>query len=125
MKIKTEFNFILPRGIKVEDGKEQKIRGVMRLARVNDLTDVYRDPRIGKNPSYFYVIILTRVVLSLTPSDSKIVTNRTIEQLSPENFAFLVDFFNEINHKVINMLPVKCSNCGNEYITEVTLAGEL
>ena len=125
MKIRTEFNFVLPRGIREEDGKEKKIRGVMRLARVNDITDVYRDPRIKKNPSYFYVIILTRVVLSLTPSSSKMVTNKTIEQLSPENFAFLVDFFNEINHKVINTLPVKCNNCGNEYITEVTLAGEL
>jgi hypothetical protein len=125
MKIRTEFNFVLPRGILGEDGKEQKIRGVMRLAKVDDLTDIFMDSRIKKNPSYFYVIILTRVILSLTPSSSKLVTNKTIEQLAPENFTFLIDFFNEINHKVINTLPVKCNNCGKEYITEVTLAGEL
>jgi len=50
---------------------------------------------------------------------------KTIESLSPENFAFLVDLFNEINHKILNTIPVKCSNCGKEYLTEVNLVGEL
>ena len=79
MKIRTEFNFVLPKGIKDEDGVEKKIRGVMRLAKVSDIIDVYRDSRINENPSYFYIILLTKVVTSLTPSASKIVTNKSIE----------------------------------------------
>ena len=122
MKIRTEFNFILPKGTFIEDGIEKKIRGTMRLAKVKDIIDVYYDARIKENPSYFYVILLTKVVKTL--SSAGMVTNKVIESLSAQNFAFLVDFFNEINFKVISTLPVRCDSCSKEYLTEISLAGE-
>ena len=54
----------------------------------------------------------------------RMVTTKTIENLFPEDFAFLVDFLNEINHKVIKRIPVSCSSCENSYIGEFTLLGE-
>lgn len=123
MKIRTEFNFVLPKGKKMPDGKIQKIRGSMRLIKVKDLVEIYHDMRVKASSPYFYVVILTRVVQRL--GDAKMINTKVIENLAPENFAFLVDFFNEINHKVITHVPAECTNCGNQYIGEIVLAGEV
>ena len=78
---------------------------------------------LSELPSYFYVVLLSRIVTKL--GKHRMVNARIIEGLHPVDFAFLVDFFNEINHKVISMLPIECSHCGNRYVGEVSLVGEL
>jgi hypothetical protein len=123
MKIKTEFSFVLPGRLASEDEAPQKVRGVMRLIKVKDLIDINRDSRVKESSSYFYVVLLCRVILKL--GNEKVVNTKVIENLSTENFAFLVDFMNEINHKVISTFPVKCSGCNTVYSGEVTLVGEL
>lgn len=122
MKIRTEFPFILPKGIPDKDGTLKKARGVMRLIKVTDLLDIYQDVRVKENEAYFYIILLARVIVKL--ADIRLVTTKTIENLYPEDFAFLVDFLNEINHKVIKKIPLTCSSCKNKYIGEFTLLGE-
>ena len=121
LRIRTDFSFVLPRGL---DGEpENRTVGSMHLARVRDILQIYHDVRVKELPSYFYVILLSRVVKKL--GQHRMVSPRVIENLHPEDFAFLVDFFNEINHKVISMLPIECSDCGNRYVGEVSLVGEL
>lgn len=122
MKIRKEFKFTLPVGYPDKEGKFTKVRGIMRLIKVKDLISIYQDTRVKENEAYFYVILLTRVVTKL--GDARMVTTKTIENLSPRDFAFLVDFMNEINHKVIKSIPIKCSNCDNMYIGEFSLLGE-
>jgi hypothetical protein len=122
MKIRTEFKFILPRGYPDKDGKKQKVRGVMRLIRVKDLIQIYHDSRVRESEAYFYIILLARVITRM--GDDKMITTKRIEGLCPEDFAFLIDFLNEINHKVIKTIPLKCSACGNQYIGEFSVLGE-
>lgn len=119
MKLKTEFNFILPD----LTGDGNKIKGVMRLVKVKDIIEVYRDNRVKENPAYFYVVLLSRIVVKI--EGEKMMNTRIIENLTSKNFAFLVDFMNEINHRVLKQFPVKCSSCGEEYLGELQLLGEL
>ena len=121
MKIRTEFNFVLPRGYIDENGNETKIRGVMRLVKVKDQMDINRDMRVKESSSYFYVVLLSKVISKL--SSEKMITTKVIEDLSTENFTFLVDFLNEINHKVLSGFPVKCSNCNEISLREMNIAG--
>ena len=123
MKIRTEFNFVLPRAMHTDEGREKKVRGVMRLVKVKDLIEVSKDMRVKTSPAYFYVVVLTKVVENL--STEKLVNTKAIEKLAPEDFAFLVDFFNEINHRVITNVPAECTGCGNKYIGEINLVGEV
>jgi hypothetical protein len=120
VKLKTEFKFVLPQG--AEDDKDEKMKGVMRLVKVKDLLDVYRDTRVKDSPSYFYVVLLSRLVTKL--GDERMINTRVIENLSTENFTFLVDFMNEINHTILSRFPVKCGTCGTMYTGEVSLVGE-
>lgn len=123
MKIKTEFKFELPKGLLDENGEYKKTKGVMRLLKVQDVIDFQSDGRVQKNASYYYVAILSRVILSM--GDIKVVNAGHIEKLCPEDFVFLVDFFNEINHRIITTVPVECENCNNQYVGEIILPGEL
>jgi hypothetical protein len=120
MKLKTEFKFVLPEPM---DKGEEKPRGVMRLIKVKDLVDLNSDIRVIENPSYFYVVLLGRVITSL--GHHKMLNAKIIENLSTKNFAFLLDFLNQINHSVIKQFPIKCGHCETVYQGELHLAGEL
>lgn len=120
MKIKSEFRFTLPSST-IDDDK--KVKGTMRLIKVKDLIEISQDSKVQESSSYFYVVLLSRVITSL--GASKMVNRRTIENLSTMNFSFLVDFLNEINHSILQSFPVKCSGCDKIYTSEITLVGEL
>jgi len=123
MKIKTEFKFVLPKGYPDETGKIQRITGVMRLIKVKDLIRIYHDTRVKETETYFYIVLLARVITKL--GSEKMVTTKRIENLCPADFAFLVDFLNEINHKIIKNIPICCSACNSRYIGEFQVLGEL
>lgn len=121
-KIRTEFRFILPKGsgIAVEAGR--KVSGTMRLIKVKDLVDIERDSQVQRSTGAYYVVLLSRCITELGRSTT---INRTvIEKLDPVDFAFLVDFMNEINHQVIKRLPLRCSACGHEYEGILAQLGE-
>lgn len=122
MKIRTEFKFTLPRGLLEKDGQRKKTTGVMRLIKVKDLIQIYHDTRVREAEAYFYVVLLARVITRL--GDHALVNTKIIESLCPEDFAFLIDFLNEINHKVIKTIPVTCSACKNQYLGEFAVLGE-
>jgi hypothetical protein len=122
MKVRTEFSFILPKGMIDKEGKRQKTRGAMRLIKVKDLLQVYQDTRVKESEAYFYVVLLARLVVKI--GNERMVNTKIIENLCPEDFAFLVDFLNEINHKAVKSIPVSCSACKHKYIGEFALLGE-
>jgi hypothetical protein len=122
MNVRTSFRFTLPRGngIKAEAGR--KVSGNMRLIKVKDLVEIERDSQVQKGSAVFYVILLSRTVEEL--GLEKMVTRKTIEQLSPVDFTFLVDFMHEINHQVIKKVPLECPKCGEKYWGRFALLGE-
>lgn len=122
MTIRKEFRFTLPKGTGIKTEAGRKVSGVMHLIRVKDILDVERDSSVKKGDSAYYVVLLSRTVKELGPMKS--VSRKTIEQLSPVDFAFLVDFLHEINHQVIKRVPVTCSGCGEKYWGAFSLLGE-
>ena len=121
-RIRTEFKFTLPKGtgVKVEAGR--KVTGTMRLIKVKDLVDIERDSSVRKNTGLYYVVLLGKCVTQLGASTT---VNRTvIEKLDPVDFAFLVDFMNEINHQVIKRLRLVCEECGHKYEGIISQLGE-
>jgi hypothetical protein len=123
MKIKKEFNFVLPKPVLNENGEQIKVTGTMRLIKTKEMLNIFHDMRVKESSTYFYVVLLNISITKM--SNVKSVTTRVIESLSPENFAFLVDFFNEINHSAINTVPIVCSSCNSKYIGEISLVGEV
>lgn len=121
MKVRDEFTFILPngRGLETENGK--KVSGVMKLIRVKDLSAIGQDGKVKTNPGYFYVILLARIVKKL--GEEKMVTTKTIENLAPEDFGFLVDMANRVNRQGLKSVTIQCG-CGNTFNGEFALSGE-
>ena len=121
-KIRTEFKFTLPKGtgVKVEAGR--KVTGTMRLIKVKDLVDIERDSQVQRGTGAYYVVLLSRCITQL--GLSSMINRKVIENLDPVDFAFLVDFMNEINHQVIKRLPIVCEECGHEYEGIISQLGE-
>ncbi len=122
MRIKTEFKFVLPKGTGFsENGK--KVSGVMRLLKIKDILAMEKDMGVATNTGVFYVALLGMCVKQL--GNVSLVNRRTIEKLNPVDFAFLVDFMNEINHQVIKRLPITCQHCGNQFEGVLSRLGEI
>ena len=121
-KLRTEFRFTLPKGsgIKVDAGR--KVSGTMRLIKVKDLVDIERDGQVKRGTGSYYVVMLSRCVTQLGALKS--INRNTIEKLEPVDFAFLVDFMNEINHQVIKRMSLECKDCGYKYEGIISQLGE-
>jgi hypothetical protein len=122
MTIRTSFNFTLPKGTGIKTEPGRKASGKMRLIQVKDLVMIERDSTVQKDSGAFYVVLQSRTVEEL--GQEGMVTRKTIEKLSPADFAFLVDFMHEINHQVIKRLPITCGSCGHGYQGEFAQLGE-
>ena len=122
MNLRTSFRFTLPRGngIRVEPGR--KASGTMRLIQVKDLVSIERDSQVQRETGTFYVVLLSKTITEL--GLERMITRKTIEQLSPVDFSFLVDFMHEINHQVIKRLPLNCASCGHKYLGTFAQLGE-
>jgi hypothetical protein len=122
MTIRTSFKFTLPKGagIKAEPGR--KVSGKMRLIQVKDLLLIERDSVVRQGSGAFYVVLLSKIIDEL--GQEGLVTRKTIEKLSPVDFAFLIDFMHEINPQVIKQLPITCRSCGHRYKGAFAQLGE-
>lgn len=119
--LKTEFNFILPKGYVDEAGTLHK-EGVMRLATAADEIMPLKDARVQQNPAYLIVILLSRVVTSL--GGIKMITPRVIEDLYTSDFAYLQEMYNRINQNGSNKIGTKCPKCDYSFDVEVETLGE-
>jgi len=93
--MRTEFEFVLPRGYVDESGSVHK-RGTMRLATARDELQPLRDPTItGADDPRLTLLVLVRVIETL--GDLPMVTMHEIEGLFAADLAYLQDFYGVIN----------------------------
>ncbi len=95
MALRTEYEFVLPRGYLDQSGTLHK-RGTMRLATARDELEPLRDPFVtGPDDPRLTILVLARVVLSL--GTVPLVTTHEIENLFAADLAYLQDFYGVIN----------------------------
>jgi hypothetical protein len=93
--LRTEYEFVLPRGYLDEQGALHR-RGTMRLATARDELEPLRDPTItGPDDPRLTVLVLARVVSRL--GTMELVTQHEIEGLFAVDLAYLQDFYGVIN----------------------------
>jgi hypothetical protein len=93
--VRTEYEFVLPRGYLDESGALHK-RGIMRLATARDELQPLRDPTIlGPDDPRLTILVLVRVVQTL--GTLTLVTPHEIEGLFAADLAYLQDFYGVIN----------------------------
>lgn len=115
----TENDFTLPKGLVDEAGGLHQ-HGVMRLATAADEIVPLKDPRVERNPAYFSIILLSRVVTKL--GDLKHINPKTIEDLFSEDLKYLENLYNEINgHN--GQMTVTCPDCRRQFEVETNGLG--
>jgi len=120
-KLKTEFEFVLPRGYLDPEGALHR-RGKMRLATAMDEIAPLRDPRVKANQAYLPIIVLARVVTQL--GTLRDVNPGVMENLFTADLAFLQDFYRRINEDGTAEVSRKCPACGADVTVDIGRLGE-
>ena len=95
MTLRTEYEFVLPRGY-MDDSGAVHTHGIMRLATARDELEPLRDPTISSpDDPRLTILVLARVVRTL--GSLELVTPREIEGLFAADLAYLQDFYGVIN----------------------------
>jgi len=95
MALRTEFEFVLPRGYLDDDGDVHR-RGVMRLATARDELEPLRSATVtGPDDPRVTILVLARVIRSL--GTLELITPNEIEGLFAADLAYLQDFYGIIN----------------------------
>ena len=93
--LRTEFDFVLPKGLVDDDGILHR-DGTMRLATARDELEPLRDPKVrDADDPYLTIVVLSRVVVTLGTKSR--VTPRDIESLFAADLAYLQDFYSVVN----------------------------
>ena len=120
MDLKTEFEFILPRGYVDKDGSVHR-HGVMRLANAKDEIVPLNDLRVQRNRAYLIIVLLSRVITKL--GDLPEVNAGVIENLFAGDLRFLEEMYNRINEDEA-VVKVTCPECGANFDKEFGRLGE-
>jgi hypothetical protein len=111
MALQTEFEFTLPRGFLDGEGNLHK-QGSMRLATAMDEIVPLRDLRVKSNQAYLAVILLARVITRL--GSLKEINTGIIENLFSADFAYLQDFYRQINENGASQIFAFCPECNKK-----------
>ena len=116
--MRTEFDFVLPRGYVDGDGVVHR-HGTMRLATARDELLPLYDGRVQENPAFTTVVLLGRVItrLGTLPADDRAV----VENMFACDLAFLQDFYRRINAEGHTRAAVTCPECSHRFT--IDLAG--
>jgi len=117
--MKTEFEFILPRGFVDSEGNLHK-EGVMRLANAKDEIVPLNDMRVQRNRAYLIIVLLSRVITQLGTID---VNTGIIENLFASDLRFLEEMYNRINEDEAT-IRVTCPECAAKFEREFGRLGE-
>ena len=121
MALQTEFEFTLPRGYVDGEGNLHR-HGRMRLATAMDEIVPLRDLRVKSNQAYLAVILLARVISKLGSLQE--VNTGTIENLFSADFAFLQDFYRQINENGTSRVTTTCPECNKKIEVDLAQMGE-
>lgn len=114
--LRTEFDFVLPRGYVDEDGRVHR-SGSMRLATAKDEIAPLRDARVRENEAYLSVLLLSRVVTRL--GDVSPINPGVIENLFASDLAFLQDLYRRINQEGSAEIALTCPSCRSEVTVDL------
>jgi hypothetical protein len=114
--LRTEFDFVLPRGYLDRDGVVHR-EGTMRLATARDELLPLHDGRVKERPEYLSVVLLARVVTRLGDAD---VTDWVIENLFASDLAFLQDLYRRINQEGHTRAELSCPACQHAFTVDVS-----
>jgi len=120
MELKTEFEFILPRGYVDKDGNLQR-EGVMRLANAKDEIVPLNDLRVQRNRAYLIIVLLSRVIKRLGSLND--INTGVIENMFASDLRFLEEMYNRINEDDASV-RVTCPECGKIFDKEFGRLGE-
>ena len=121
MTLQTEFEFTLPRGYVDSEGNLHK-QGTMRLATAMDEIVPLRDLRVKSNQGYLAVILLSRVITRL--GNLREINTGVIENLFSADFAYLQDFYHQINQNGSSRVSVTCPECSKTVEVDLGHLGE-
>ncbi|HET6953124.1 MAG TPA: hypothetical protein VFI47_22270 [Acidimicrobiales bacterium] len=114
--LRTEFDFVLPRGYVDQDGVVHR-EGTMRLATARDELLPLYDGRVKERPEYLSVVLLARVVTRLGDVQ---VTDWVIEHLFASDLAFLQDLYRRINQEGHTRAALQCPDCQHEFTVDLS-----
>lgn len=114
--LRTEFDFVLPRGYIDGSGTVHK-RGSMRLSTAKDELIPLRDVRVRENPPFLSVVLLGRVITRLGTLPE--VHDGIVENLFASDLAFLQDFYQQINAEGHTRAAVTCPSCAENFEVEL------
>ena len=120
MTLQTEFAFTLPRGYIDGEGNLHK-QGTMRLATAMDEIGPLRDLRVKANQAYLAVPLLARVVTKL--GNLSEVTTGVIENLFSADFAYLQNFYTQINENGTSKITAACPECNHQFEVDMGISG--
>lgn len=116
--LRTEFDFVLPRGYLDEDGVIHR-EGTMRLATARDELLPLYDARVQENAAFTTVVLLGRVITRLGTLRS--ISANTVERMFASDVAFLQDLYRRINAEGHTRMAVTCPECAHRFT--IDLAG--
>jgi hypothetical protein len=120
MTIQTEFPFTLPHGYLDGEGNLHR-EGSMRMSTAYDEIAPLKDPRVGANPGYLVIILLSRVITRLGELEQ--INPKVIEGLFSGDLAYLQDFYQRLNQNGHSRLLVVCPHCQGEFEVEAASLG--
>jgi len=120
MTLQTEFEFTLPRGYVDGDGNLHK-QGTMRLATAMDEIAPLRDLRVKANQAYLAVPLLSRVITKLGSLPD--ISTGVIENLFSADFAYLQNFYTQINENGTSKIAAACPECNHEFEVDMGIPG--
>jgi hypothetical protein len=117
--LRTEFDFVLPRGYVDADGAVHRT-GTMRLATARDELLPLYDGRVKERPEYLSVVLLARVVTRLGDVEP---TDWVIEHLFASDLAFLQDLYRRINQEGHTRAAIQCPACQHDFTVDLSGGG--
>ena len=120
MDLKTEYEFILPRGYVDKEGNLHR-EGVMRLANAKDEIVPLNELRVQRYRAYLIIVLLSRVISRLGNLNE--VNTGVVENLFASDLRFLEEMYNRINEDEAT-LTVSCPECGVSFEREYGRLGE-
>ena len=115
--MRSEVPFTLPRGVLDHKGRVHR-EGVMRLATARDEIEPLRDPDVRRNPAYFTVLLLSRVVLKIGKIDD--ITPEVIEGMYAIDFDHLQRLYERLNTDGEAVGAVTCPHCAQAFEVDLT-----
>jgi hypothetical protein len=115
--MRSEVPFTLPRGLVDAKGRVHR-EGVMRLATARDEIEPLRDPDVRRNPAYFTVLLLSRVVLKIGKVDD--VTPEVIEGMFAVDFDHLQRLYERLNVATESVGSVTCPECSATFEVDLS-----